>query len=181
MALSHDLRYGVRLLYRQPAFSVVVILTLALGIGLNSAVFSVANAALLRPLSYPSAERLVWLGTHGGPIGASNEVVLSTDFVVWREQATSFDLMVGYEPNSMYSLVARDIALQARAVWVSYDFWALSGARIALGRLPTAGERQVVVLTDDGFVKRFQRDPAVVGTSVMLDGQIGRASCRERV
>jgi putative ABC transport system permease protein len=171
VALSHDLRYGVRLLYRQPAFSVVVILTLALGIGLNSAVFSVANAALLRPLSYPSAERLVWLGTHGGPIGASNEVVLSTDFVVWREQATSFDLMVGYEPNSMYSLVARDIALQARAVWVSYDFWALSGARIALGRLPTAGERQVVVLTDDGFVKRFQRDPAVVGTSVMLDGQ----------
>ena len=167
---AQDLRYGLRLVSRQPAFSIVVILTLALGIGMNSAVFSVANAALLRPLSYPAPERLVWFGLRDA-FGVGTEAVLSADFAAWREQATSFDLMVAYDPIASYSLVARDTASQTRAAWVTHDFWALSGARLALGRLPNVGERGVVVLTDAFFAERFQRDPAVVGSAVTINGQ----------
>jgi putative ABC transport system permease protein len=165
-----DLRYGLRLARRQPAFSLVVILTLALGIGMNSAVFSVANAALLRPLAYPAPERLVWFGLRDA-FGVGTEAVLSTDFAAWHEQATSFDLMMAYDPGASYSLVTRDTASQARGVSVTHDFWALSGARLALGRLPNVGERGVVVLSDAYFAERFQRDPTVVGTAVLLDGQ----------
>ena len=168
--LAQDLRYGVRLVYRQPAFSIVVILTLALAIGMNSAVFSVANAVLLRPLAYPAAERLVWFGMRDA-FGVGTEAVLSADFAAWREQATSFDLMVAYDPIGSYSLVARNTASQARGVWVTHDFWALSGARLALGRLPNVGERGVVVLTDAFFTERFQRDPAVVSSAVTINGQ----------
>lgn len=167
---AQDLRYGLRLVYREPAFSIVVMLTLALGIGMNSAVFSLANAALLRPLSYPAPERLVWFGMRDA-FGVGTEAVLSTDFAAWREQATSFDLMVAYDPGASYSLVARDTASQTRGMWVTHDFWALSGARVALGRLPNVGEQGVVVLSDAYFAERFQRDPVIVGTAVMLDGQ----------
>ena len=97
--------------------------------------------------------------------------MLSTDFAAWREQATSFDLMVAYDPIASYSLVARDTASQTRAVWVTHDFWALSGARLALGRLPNVGERGVVVLTDAFFTARFQRNAAVVGSAVTINGQ----------
>jgi putative ABC transport system permease protein len=167
---AQDLRYGLRLVSRQPAFGIVVTLTLALGIGMNSAVFSVANAVLLRPLSYPAPERLVWFGLRDA-FGVGTEAVLSTDFAVWREQATSFDLMVAYDPITSYSLVARDTASQTRAASVTHDFWALSGARLVLGRLPHVGERGVVVLSDAFFTERFQRDPAVVGSAVTINGQ----------
>jgi len=167
---AQDLRYALRLVYRQPAFSTVVIFTLALGIGMNSAVFSVANAALLRPLSYPAADRLVWLGIHDA-FGPGTDALLSTDFAIWRDQATSFDLMVAYDPIASYSLVARDTPSQIRAVTVTHDFWALSGARPTLGRLPIVGEQGVVVLTDAFFRKRFQGDPTVVGAAVTIDGQ----------
>jgi putative ABC transport system permease protein len=165
-----DLRFGFRLLYRQPAFSLIIVLTLALGIGMNSVVFSVANAALLRPLEYPTPERLVWLGLRDA-FGVGTEAVLSADFAAWREQATSFDLMVAYDPTASHSLVARDAASQTRVAWVTHDFWALSGTRLALGRLPNVGERGVAVITDACFAERFQRDPTVVGTAVMLNGQ----------
>ena len=95
-----DTRYGLRMLRRAPAFSFVVILTLALGIGLNTAVFSVFNAVLLRPLAYPSPARWCRCRPTARP-GPGMEAVGGTDFLSWREQATaSFDKLAAYKARS---------------------------------------------------------------------------------
>src|SRR5216684_2659084 len=88
-----DLRYGARLFWRSPGFSIVAILTLALGIGANTAIFSVVNAVLLKPLPYPEPDRLVhiWEGKAGG--GASKNVVEPFNFLDWRERNRSFEKM----------------------------------------------------------------------------------------
>lgn len=86
--LIQDVRYGCRMLRRNPGFTLVVIVTLALGIGMNAAVFSFVNAVLLRPLPYPNPERLVWLTTYQE---ANAEMVSTPDFLDWREQAQSFE------------------------------------------------------------------------------------------
>src|SRR5687768_10800653 len=92
--LRQDVRYALRTLRRNAGFSAVVILTLALGISMNTAVFSVFNAVVLRPVAYPNPERLLWLSTihEEGETG----IVLGPDFVDWRERATSFDRMAAY-------------------------------------------------------------------------------------
>ena len=92
--LLQDGRYALRTLRSSSGFSAVVVLTLALGISMNTAVFSVFNAVILRPVAYPNPERLLWLST----IQNDDEpgIVLGPDFVDWREQATSFDRMVAY-------------------------------------------------------------------------------------
>ena len=92
--LAQDTRYGLRMLRRNAAFSFVVILTLAVGIGLTTAVFSVVNAVLVRPLSYPAADRLVWVATYDDRPG--DEFVASPDFAAWREQSSSFERLAGF-------------------------------------------------------------------------------------
>src|SRR5690242_119779 len=89
-----DIRYGVRGLRRNPGFAVVVVLTLALAIGMNTAVFSLVNAILVRPLPYPDPDRLVWLGNYNRFFKA--EMVDSPDYVDWKDQAASFAGMVAY-------------------------------------------------------------------------------------
>jgi predicted permease len=165
-----DGRYAVRILRRQPGFSLTVILTLALGIGMNGVVSSVTSAALLRPLSYPDSERLVWIGARSA-FAPNTESALSTDFLVWREQASSFELMTAYDPSSTQALVARGSATQANVSWVTDDFWRLSGGRLSHGRVPKNGERAVVVLSHALFSDRFQGDPAVIDSTVLLNGQ----------
>src|SRR5213080_4380992 len=93
--LVQDARYGLRMLRRTPAFSAVVMLTLALGIGLTTAVFSVVNAVLVRPLSYPAADRLVWIATTDAYRG-KDEFVVSPDLIAWRDQAQSLDRIAGF-------------------------------------------------------------------------------------
>jgi putative ABC transport system permease protein len=164
--LIQDVRYGCRMLRRNPGFSLVVILTLALGIGMNAAVFSFVNAVLLRPLPYPNPERLVWLTTYQD---ANLEMVTTADFLDWREQAQSFEQMVAYQTN-MSSIGSGDDAIRTGIAQVSDGFWALSGARPAFGHLFQPGER-ALVLSYGLFARRFRSDPQVVGKSVSLDGK----------
>src|ERR1700675_2364054 len=89
--LWQDIRYGIRMLLRNPGFTAVVILTLALGIGMNTAVFSVVNAVLLRPVGNPNPDRLVWLGDFDTFL--KRDIVRTSDFVDWREHARSFNAM----------------------------------------------------------------------------------------
>jgi hypothetical protein len=89
-----DLRFTIRALRRSPGFAAVAVLTLALGIGMTTAVFSVFNAVVLRPVAFPNPERLVWLSTVSGD--GDPGIVAAPDFVDWREQAESFDGMAAF-------------------------------------------------------------------------------------
>jgi predicted permease len=165
--LLQDTRYGLRLCRRTPGFAVVVMLTLALGIGLNTAVFSVVNAVLVRPLAYPHPERLVWVAPYNDD--GQDDVVMSPDFVAWRDQATVFEPLAGYfidyEPIDV-----GDEAVQARVAAVTDGFWKLTGASFALGGPPPSGE-EGVVLPHTFFERWFHADATVIGRPVMVSGQ----------
>jgi putative ABC transport system permease protein len=166
--LLQDARYGLRMIRRTPGFSAVVMLTLALGIALTTAVFSVVNAVLVRPLSYPAADRLVWIATTDTH-RSKDELVLSPDLAAWREQAQSLDRLAGFfvggEPIDV-----GDEVVQARIAGVTDGFWDLAGVRPALGAVPRPGE-EGIVLSHAFFERWFRGDPAVVGRSVALNGR----------
>jgi putative ABC transport system permease protein len=165
--LWQDAHYAVRMLRRNRGFTVTIITTLALGIGMNTAVFSVINAVLLRPLSYPQPERLVWLATTD-PV-FHEEIVPRYDFRAWREQGQSFERMVAYV-TADNTIATTDRATRARVAGVSDDFWDIARPALALGRLPEPGETNAIVLCYRLFEERFQRDPSILGRGATLDG-----------
>ena len=166
--LLQDIRYGVRGLRRNPGFAAVVVLTLALAIGMNTAVFSLVNTILVRPLPYPDPDRLVWLGNYNRFFKA--EMVGSPDYVDWKEQAASFAGMVAYGTGG-YTLATAEGAGQHVLADVTADFWDISGTRPALGRFFGPEDREGIVLSDELFEREFRRDPNVVGRSVIVDSR----------
>ncbi len=163
-----DLRYSFRRLRANPGFAAVVVLTLALGIGMNTAVFSMFSAVLLRSVSYSEADRLVWVSLSGEiPF---NAIPLS-EFLAWRDHVTSFEKMVAYENTQDHTLQTLENGTQVRAVWVSDDFWPVSGVHAALGHLPTTDDPNVVVLSYPFFQRWFRGDPNVVGRIVTVNGR----------
>lgn len=163
-----DLRFGLRALRRSPGFALAIVLTLAFGIGLNTVVFSVVNAVLIRPLPYPQPERLVWLSNYYPLLKA--ELVTGVDFLDWKAQAKSFEELVAYS-YSQQSLGTPDRAEPYAVAEVTADFWRLSGAHPSLGRLFPAGERDALVISDGLFDRRFGRDPNAIGRAVTLNGR----------
>ena len=163
-----DLRYGLRGLRRNPAFTAVIVLTLALGIGMNTAVFSLVNAVLIRPLPYPAPERLVWRANYNRMFKA--ELVSGPDYSDWKTQSKSFESMTAYGYGDQ-TLSTAEGAEQHRIAEVTPEFWSLSGARPALGRLFTSADRGGVVLSDRLFERQFHRDPGAVGRTVTLNGR----------
>jgi putative ABC transport system permease protein len=162
-----DARYALRLLRRAPGFSVIVILTLALGIGMNIAVFSVVNAVLIRPLSFPHPDRVVWL-TGINP-RVKDEHVTAVDFLGWQRDATTLERLVAYDTYDD-RLSHGGTVLPVRLAAVTDDFWELAGARPALGRRPAAGEAAVMV-SHAFYEQGFASDPGIVGKTVTISGQ----------
>ena len=154
------------MLRRSPGFSAVVVLTLALGIGLNTAVFSVVDAVLLRPPAFAHPERVVWLTTLDPRI--KDEFVTSHDFQAWRE-ATSLERLVAYDEYDGRITVAGTSA-PARIATVTDDFWEMAAARPALGRLPVSGQSEVL-LSHAFFERWFGGNPEVVGKPAMVAGR----------
>ena len=167
--LAQDARFALRTLRRIPAFTATVVLTLALGIGLTSAVFSVFHAVLLKPLAYPHPERLLWLSMSNPQRPSPMEVVLAPDFVNWKAQATSFEELVAYDLSDDPVIVG-DAATQERIAWVSEGFWALSGVLLAHGRSPATGERDTVLVSYSFFEARLGGDAAAIGKTVTVNG-----------
>jgi putative ABC transport system permease protein len=161
--LGADIRYGLRQMRRAPVFTATVLVALAAGIGLNTAVFSVIDAVLVRSLSYPDPERVLWITT----INRDQEFVDAVDFLAWQEQATSFDGLVAFDLGD-YAIYNADNVVQSRVAWVSDDFWAVSDARPVLGRLPLDGE-DAVLLSYPFFVAAFHADSGVVGRAVRIN------------
>lgn len=164
--LLGDLAFSVRILARAPAFTLVAVLTLAVGIGLNTAVFSVANSVLLRPLEYPHPERLVWLGDYNPDV--HRDMVMLSDFDAWRNGARSFSGMAAYSFQQAALADSRG-AVPIAAVMIGGDFWSLTGSTPALGRLFTPSETRAVVLSWEFFQRQFGGDPRAVGSAVTVD------------
>lgn len=166
--LMRDFRYALRTLRANRMFAGAVIATLAVAIGMNTALFSVFNAVVLRPIGYPDADRLVWLATvHGDD---DRGFVAEPDFADWRAQTTSFEQMAGYMIGD-YTLVVPRGATRVRAALVTDDFWALSGAQPAAGRLPQPGERGIVLISHSFAQRWFDTDAAAIGRTITLDGR----------
>ena len=163
-----DICFGLRMLRRNPGFTTVVILTLALGIGMNTAVFSVLNSVLLRSLAYPDADRLVWLANYDDYF-KQDTWGSRADYLLWRDQAHSFAGMAAYG-NQDLALVVADQASQERIASVTGDFWSIVGARPTFGHLFRQGEPDTIVLSYRLFERRFGADSQVIGKSVTLNG-----------
>ena len=165
--LLHDLAFACRILERAPAFTLVAILTLAVGIGLNTAVFSVVNSVLLRPLEYPHPERLVWLGDYDPAI--HRDMVMLSDFAAWRAGAHTYDGMAAYSFQQA-AIADGHNAFPVAAVFAGGDFWTLTGATPALGRLYAPAATNAVVVSWELFQRQFGGDSHAVGSAVTVDG-----------
>jgi putative ABC transport system permease protein len=163
-----DARFGLRQLVRSPLVAAVAVLTLAIGIGLNTAVFSLVNAVLLRPLPYPESERLVWITPYSARTG-QDTFPSRGDYMVWRQQTHLFDQMAAYGTQDLNLLVGGE-ASQERVASIGGDFWAITGARPMLGRLPANEDEQSLILSYGLFQRRFGGQPTVVGQPVEISG-----------
>ena len=168
-----DVRHGLRLLVRNPGFTAATVLTLTLGIGATTTVFSVVDAVLLQPPPFPDSGRLVTLWQTDPDSGQPAEAA-SANFLDWRAQATSFERVAAIEPYSFdVTGTGRPEVLYASAV--TEGFFTLLGADAAHGRTFRPEEYRpgsgVVILTDGLWQRRFGRDAGIVGRSLVLDGE----------
>jgi len=171
--LWQDIRYALRILAKNPGFTAIAILTLALGIGANTAIFSVVDAVLLRPLPFKNPDRLVW-GFGNCPL-CSGAAVSPMDFADYRAQNHVFDNLGAFAlQDLLFNFTGTDKPDQVKATMVTAGFFETLGIQ-PLGRtFVPADERvkdpQVVILGNRLWRERFGGDPAVIGRTLTLDG-----------
>jgi putative ABC transport system permease protein len=171
-SLMQDVRYALRSLIKSPGFTIVTLLTLALGIGANSAIFSVVNGVLIRPLPYPDADRLVVIReTYGaGQVGS----VSGPNFLSWKERGRHFSSMAASRGIAA-SLIGVGEPEELSAALVSADFFKTLGLAPILGRGFLPGEDQgqgtVVVLSETLWRNRFGADSTIVGRTINVSGK----------
>jgi predicted permease len=169
-SLIKDVRYGVRSLLKRPGFTLIAVLTLALGIGANTAIFSVVNATLMRPLPVSDPDRLVFV-FHGSP----GSVFSYPDYAAFRDQNNVFDGLLAFGGITA-SLNSNDQTDQVTGAIVSGNFFDVIGVRAQLGRVisteddKTPGAHPVAVISQGLWQKRFAGDPTVVGRQLLLNG-----------
>src|SRR4030095_7038968 len=174
-----NIRFALRILGKQPLFTGIVILTFALGIGANTAVFSVLNAVLLRPLPFKEPQNLVALGEFDtrdkDAPGTDIESISYLDYVDWRDQTKVFEHVGLYTNQSVSTLSDGNEATHVQGETVSADLFPLLGVQPLLGRvfLPKEDEpgNRVVILGHDLWQRRFGGDRGVIGKTVTLDSQ----------
>jgi len=178
--LFQDLRYAARMLARNPGFTAVAVLALALGIGANTAIFSVIRAVLLRPLPYDDPDRLVAIWETNVQAGLLREATSLPNFNDWRDQSRSFEAVVA-SSNWTYTLIADGDPEQVTVCGVSQGFFSVLGVSPALGRGFLAedhggpsgvGPNRVAVLSSAFWERRFGRDPGVLGRRVTLGDNV---------
>ena len=174
--LLQDVRYGLRTLWKSPAFTIVALITLALGIGANTAIFSIVNAVLLKPLPFPDSGRLMFVTS-----GFSNQnsvtkpfAISYPDFLDWRATAKSFTGMACYHGDSA-TLTGLEQPLHVTGAMVSGDFFSVLGVQPLLGRGFTRDEEKpgtrVVVLSHQLWQSAFHGDRSIIGRAITMDKQ----------
>jgi putative ABC transport system permease protein len=171
--LWNDLRYGARMLLKKPGFTLIAVITLALGIGANTAIFSVIHTVLLRPLPFPESDRLVVLAGKGKE-SLLGGTVAYPDYEDWRARAQSFEDMACFL-NTGLNLTGVDppVALPSRRV--SWNFFPMLGVRPQLGRLFTdqddrPGASPTALISHGLWAEKFGGDPGVIGKTIRLNG-----------
>jgi putative ABC transport system permease protein len=169
-----DLQYGFRTLARSRGFAFAALLTLALGIGANTAIFSVVNGVVLRPLPYGEPDRIAILWLNNTPEGIEEDITSFPTFSDWRERSTSFSHMAAIAGTNR-NLTGSGDPEQVRAALVTADFFGVMASDAAVGRtlLPEEnepGREQVAVLSHGLFTRRFGGDASVVGSTIQLNG-----------
>ena len=168
--LLQDVRYALRLMAQRRAFTAVVVLTLALGIGANTAVFTVINGVLLRPLPFGEPARLMAVWENDRVNAKPRYSVAPANFKDWREQTRAFEQVAAFTLGSM-NFVANGDAVRVSGAVVTTNFFETMGVRPVLGNGFTSdqavpGRHRVVVLSHDTWQRHFRGDPAVVGREV---------------
>jgi len=170
-----DLRFGVRMLMKQPGFTLIAVLTLALGIGANTAIFSVVNAVLLRPLPYSEPGRLVQVWVTNPQANRWGDWVSYPDFLDWREQNTVFD-EIGACREFPFNLTGTDSPEALFGAYVSASLFTVLGVKPILGRTFLAeedrpGANRVAVISHGLWQRRFGADPGLIGKTIQVDGE----------
>jgi putative ABC transport system permease protein len=175
--LAQDTRYSLRMLRKSPGFTAVAILTLALGIGANAAIFSILEAQLWRPLAFPDAERLMDVHVVLRANRKQWDVLGSSVFRAWREQSRSFAGLSGYLYGEELNFTANGTSERVNVMAVSSDIFSTLRLPPMRGRafLPeeeTAGRDHVAIISYSLWRDRFLSDPAVLGKSIAIDGAV---------
>ena len=173
-SLLQDLRYGARMLLKQPGFTIVAVIALALGIGANTAIFSVVNAILLRPLNYKDSDRLVQIN-HNYPKLDLKASVSAIGYTHYRDHCDAFEA-IGAASSWAVNLTESGDPERLLGMAVSHTFLPMLGIEPARGRVFTSDEDQpghdrVVVLSDGLWHRRFAGDPNLVGNTIRLNGE----------
>jgi putative ABC transport system permease protein len=172
--LWRDLKFAARSLAKTPGFTIIAIVVIAVGIGVNTAVFSVINTVLLKPLIFPDQDSLVVLAnTWAGDTVAGANV---PKFNIWRQQTSIFSKLAAYDSGAGLNLTGGDHPLQVQGVHVSQQYFDMLGAPVIAGRTFTQAEDapnggRVTVLSYALWKSRFGGNPKMVGSTIQLDGQ----------
>ncbi|HEU0175713.1 MAG TPA: ABC transporter permease [Blastocatellia bacterium] len=173
--LIQDLRYGARRLIKNPGFTLIAVITLAFGIGANTAIFSVVNAVLLRPLPYPNSERMVYIfeGKQSDPKAENS--ISPHNFTDIRSRNQSFDSYFAFNYMS-FTLTGDQQPEELNGVQASADFGRVVGIAPFLGRVFTTeedapGKGHVALISDGLWRRRFGADPQILGRNVQLNGE----------
>ncbi len=176
LTLLKDLRYSARTLCKMPGFSIVALLVLALGIGANTAIFSVVNSVVLRPLPYPDSDRLALIWETDLKDGIKREGPSGPNFLDWQQQSQSFEEMALLEVGTG-TITGEGEPEQITGLRVTTNFLSMLGARTVLGRdfTPAEGAGQarypVAVLSNEFWKRRFGSDPHVIGRAFILNSE----------
>src|SRR5215471_6312906 len=172
--LGQDVRYGLRMLGKNPAFTAIAVVALALGIGANSAIFSVVDAVLLRPLPFKEPGQLVMLWENAAHLGFPKDTPSPANFLDWQKQATSFTGMAAMIERS-FNLTGTGEPERLEGRRVSANLFQLLGVSAQLGRTFVPEDDKpgthVVLLSRSLWQRRFGSDPGVIGRALTLDGE----------
>ncbi len=173
-ALWQDLRYGARMLYKRPGFTAVAVVTLALGIGANSAIFSVMNASLLAPVPVPSPDRVVMVWTDNALRGWHELPASALDYSDWKASGIFKNLAAFHDAN--FNVRIADKTERVAGLRVTSDWFDIQQVKPYLGRVLNsfdmrAGHDRVGIVTYDLWTSRFASDPQIVGKNVIVNGE----------
>jgi putative ABC transport system permease protein len=168
--LLNDLRYALRNVLKQPGFAAVVVVTLALGIGASTAIFSVVNAVLLRPLPFPHSERLQVVWGNYRTLNIERLRAKAAEYEDYAKQTEVFDSVAAYT-NHSFNVTSGAEPERVRGAYVSANLFPMLETQASVGRVFTSGEQRVVVLSDGFWQRRFAGDREVINQRLTLDDE----------